>query len=211
MSPDFLNKAGTWGVIALITYAVYVGLVAGPIGTVEGKKLVPTKSSPVLIARHSDIDHTVKITHVPSGDELILYVSSGELYTDPETLQPLPHDNGPGKLTMSPKWDAKVERQVPLLKVELDVGTYAGFIMGASNGVSPFDVGIRVSPCRLFETFSPDLLIGREAAGFGISAFPPPEIFGHVWSHAGVGLGYVWEYAGGAGHVMPYASFSVTF
>ncbi len=181
---------------------MYISYVAQPIQSVDGKVIVETKTRPVFIERHSDVDHTVTVTYVPTGDSLTLYESSGELYQDPPHLKP-----------SNKNWDVHVDRTVPVISQKWDVGTYVGLVMGPSVGSTGphVDTGVRLSPCRLFDLLAPDLLIGREAAGVGISAYPPPEVFGHVFQHLGIGCGWVWSYDRGNGALMPYASLSIVF
>ncbi len=202
MGQDLIGKLGAIAVMAIAAWLIYISYVASPQESVEGKKLVPTKTTPVFIEKHNDIDHTITITHLPTGDTTTVFSSSGELYRDPPHLTP-----GDDKFKIT------VVRKVSVISQEWDIGTYAGYLMGPPVGEegSRIDVGIRVSPCRLFDLVAPDLLFGRQAAGVGLSFYPPPEVFGHVFQHIGMGCGYVWSFDTGAGRVMPYASFSVTF
>jgi hypothetical protein len=206
MNQDAIGRVVMIGLILVGCWIAFVNVIAKPIGTIDGKTIVPTVSKPVGVRRHNDIDHVIVIKHTnqdpkaPLEPDLTLYESAGEIYTDP---------NDPALKD----YTVKDTRQVPQLYVGLDVGTYMGVMLNGSlaDGDSRVDVGVRISDARVFDLFSPDLLIGREAAGVGISVFPPAELFGHYWEHLGAGVGEVWDYHSGHSHFMPYASLSIQF
>jgi hypothetical protein len=203
------DTVGRWALgigLAVCAWLVYLNVLAKPVQTVDGKHIVPTKSTAVGIRRHNDIDHTI-VVHPrlsPKGSALLpdltLYESAGEIYTDP---------GDPANTS----YDVQDNRQVPQLYIGPDVGTYIGFMATGSipAGDSRLDVGLRLSPCRLFDVLSPDLLVGHEAAGVGLSLWPPADIFGHEWQHVGLGLGEVFDYKSGHSHLMPYAGLSLQF
>jgi hypothetical protein len=206
MNQDQIGRIAVMGLILLGCWIAFINVIAKPIGTVDGKVIVPTTTKPVGVRRHNDIDHVIVIhrTHQdpkgPLEPDLTLYESAGEIYTTPD--DPALKD-----------YTVKDQRQVPQLYIGLDVGTYLGVMLNGSlaSGDSRVDTGVRISDGRIFDLFSPDLLIGREAAGVGLSAFPPAELFGHYWQHLGAGIGEVWDYHSGHAHTLPYISLSIQF
>ena len=171
-----------------------------PAATLNGKDIIPPKTQFHMLRTGDQVDGTVKVTHVPSGDSFTTDVSSGQFYQDPEQGE-------------SGKWNTKILRDRYMIDPGLDIGTFAGAYMGGSTeGHDAMAVGIRYSPVRLlYGTLAPDLLATSDAAGVGLSLFPPPDYFGHAWNHVGIGFGRLWDYDGGQSDNIGYLSFSTRF
>jgi hypothetical protein len=75
-----------------------------------------------------------------------------------------------------------------------DAGPWAAAYLGSGN-TSRFQRGLRVSPARIgFGVVSPDIVIGEEAAGVGVSLYPRTDLLSPFWHHVGVGGWYVVPY-----------------
>ena len=90
------------------------------------------------------------------------------------------------------------ERDVYLSDGDLDLGTVAAY----STADTPrFQTGVRWGVHRfLYGITALDAVVLRDAAGAGISLYPPAEYLGDTWpgwSHFGIGAWYVAPYRGG--------------
>jgi hypothetical protein len=90
------------------------------------------------------------------------------------------------------------------LRLQADLGAFAGF---STQGPV---AGFRISPCRIFENISPDILLGTQVLGAGVSIYPPRG-YGQAWvRHVGAGVGLATDMRGSTGP-LAYLSLSTTF
>ncbi len=163
------------GAALLIGFTLYMN--GNPPETINGKKIIQPTNEYHWIRKEDEVDGTLTVTHVPSGDEFTADLYSGNFYQ-------LPGQSKDGT------WSPRVRRDRYLVDPGLDIGTYASVTFDGDS-----DVGLRVSPARLaFGYLSPDLLISDDFVGVGLSLYPPREHFGNFWSHMGVGIGSLWDH-----------------
>jgi hypothetical protein len=188
---------GVMGLIALTFW-----LASTPPPTINGEVLIPEKHKNVHLIRHKDeVDGTLEVIHKPSGDKFKTDFVDNNHYQ-----QPSQKDSG--------KWGTSLSRDYYLIDPGLDWGTYAGWASDhkRDHGDSDFKVGLRFSPARLlFGTVAPDLLIGSDAAGVGVSVYPPKSFFGGGWNHVGIGVGRVYDYDDHDPSTLYYLGFSTRF
>jgi hypothetical protein len=189
-----------------------------PSVTPNGYKVIVPKPEVHLVRGPEDVkeeDNRVTIKHVDHPeDELSL-----RLWHDFVVL-PRDKDGNPISPTRkntdgteTPIWDIKTVRKQYIFDPGWDFGAYGGYLSGNKTGtdIKDLDVGLRISPVRVWNTFAPDLLISNQAAGVGISFYPAPERYGEIWSHLGVGFGRVITYSDDSNRNLFYASFSTRF
>jgi hypothetical protein len=87
------------------------------------------------------------------------------------------------------------QRDVYISDGDLDLGTLAAY----STADTPrFQTGVRWGVRRfLYGLTALDAVVLRDAAGAGISLYPPAEYCGDQWAHIGLGVWYVAPYRGG--------------
>ncbi len=79
-----------------------------------------------------------------------------------------------------------------------DVGAFGGYRDSANPDTADFAVGLRLSPARLlYGTVAPDLVLAKDWAGAGVSAYLPEELVGRLASHIGIGAWYGVPFHGG--------------
>jgi hypothetical protein len=169
-----------------------------PAPTRNGEKLIkPTKTQVHLIRKQDEVDGSLSITHVPSGDKFETDFYDKNHYEKPEQAG-------------SPLWKRELSRDLYIIDPGIDLGTYGGVVTGGlRDDEDRMHVGLRFSPVRLlFGTTAPDLLVGPTEAGVGLSIYPPKGRFGDFWSHLGVGVGRTWTYDHGDQDNLVYLSFS---
>jgi hypothetical protein len=115
--------------------------------------------------------------------------------------------------TKEPIWTLNQTRKEFIFEPGWDFGAYAGYLGGGKEGtdIKDFDVGLRVSPLRIWNTFALDGLISNQAAGVGVSVYPAPERYGEIWSNLGLGYGRVITYDDDSQRNLFYFSFSTKF
>lgn len=157
-------------------------------------------------------DNKVIITNLDSDQKLTFLMKDNFL------LLPDGEFNLPTKKDINGK-------EVPLWKIEhikrdiffdlgWDFGTYAGYISDVpedQNRIKEFDVGLRFSPLRVYNSFATDILISSQDAGLGISFYPLPIRYGYIWNHLGLGYGKMVDYDKKEFHNLFYLSFSTRF
>ncbi len=88
-----------------------------------------------------------------------------------------------------------------LVDPTLDLGAFAAYRPSGRHTTSgpteAFETGIRYSPVRLlYGTVAPDALLTRDAAGVGLSFYPPEQYVGPKWHHLGLEVGWVASLSG---------------
>lgn len=98
------------------------------------------------------------------------------------------HQNGDSSF----QWTISNTYHRSLSDIDFDIGAWAAVQPTMKD---PFDLGIRISPGRfLYEWVSPDLLLGAETCGLGVSLYIPRVYVSYKWSKFGVGVGYFISY-----------------
>jgi hypothetical protein len=110
-------------------------------------------------------------------------------------------------------WEVTHIRRKYGIELNWDIGAYGGYLMGNKDGtdITDYDVGIRFSPIRLFNTIALDGLISPQAAGIGLSIYPAPERFGEFWDSIGLGYAQMMTYEDDTRRSMFYLSISTRF
>lgn len=157
-------------------------------------------------------DNKISIIHKESGDKLdLLSFNNYLLLPDGEKSLPT-KKNSAGEFV--PIWEIKHYKKDYIFDPSIDIGAYSGFVVGNfenSNRTRNFDVGLRISPLKIYNTFSADILISPQNIGIGASFYPSPLIYGSWMSHLGIGGGRVMDYENKDFHNIIYFSFSCNF
>jgi hypothetical protein len=103
----------------------------------------------------------------------------------------------------------RLTRHYDLVRGVFDVGTWAGYYGGGTaEHTDNFQAGFRYSPLRvLYDTVALDAVVSADAAGAGVSLFPPTRLVGPAWRHLGVGAWYAAPFDRGG----PGWAFGVSF
>ena len=180
-----------------------------PAESSDGRVVIePKLEAPKLIRTAGVTDENVKITHKPSGDILSFD------YYDGYILLPKGTDKLPVDPDGNPLWSINYSKPTYWIDPRFEVGAYAGFLTGDVRGtdIKPFDVGLKLSPTRLFfDSTTVDALISPQASGLGLSFYPSPLRFGPAWRNVGLGYGRVYTYDDGAQRNLFYLTISAHF
>lgn len=180
-----------------------------PAQSFDGRTVIePKLEAPKLIRTEGVVDGKVKITHKPSGNSLSFDYYDG-YFLLPKGDEKLPLDPA-GK----PLWDFDYSKPTYWVDPRFEIGAYAGVLTGSTKGtdVEPFDVGLKLSPTRLFfDSTTVDALVSNQAAGLGLSFYPSPLRFGPAWRNVGLGYGRVFTYDDGAQRNLFYLTISSHF
>lgn len=153
--------------------------------SLAGLDAVPEKPSHFeIIGTPDDATGVLELSDKKSGDVLArIYTDDrGGLFQDP-------------KQTASSSLKAEYTPVTTALRLGVDLGAFGGVSKQGFVG------GVRVSPARIFENISPDVIAGPECLGLGVS-FYLPRSYGPQWlSHAGVGAWYASDLHGSSGPV----------
>lgn len=174
----------------------------------DRKVIAPELEAPKLFRDEGVVDGKVQIKHLPSNDTLNL-----ELY-DGYFLLPPGEDNLPLGVNGGKLWEFKYTRPTYWIDPRFEIGVYGGFLDGPKEGtdIKPLDVGIKLSPVRLFfDSATIDGLISNQAAGLGISVYPSPAKFGVAWRNVGLGYGRMYSYDDGVQRNLFYFTVSSHF
>lgn len=158
-----------------------------------------------------DHDNKVTIKHLPSGDELHFMLWHDYILLPDGQTAPPTHDDGHGKQV--PLWAIKQKRETYIFDTGWDFGAYAGYLTGQTKGtnVKELDVGIKISPVRIYKSFSPDILGSAQGVGLGVSFYPCPEKYGEIWNHLGIGYSRFYTFDDDSQRNLFYVTFSTSF
>lgn len=157
-------------------------------------------------------DHSATITHLESKDKLnVLIVDNQIALPDGETKLPVKVglDGKPHAI-----WNVEpVQRDIIFDYDSWGFGAYTGFMDGnfENSKIKNFDVGIRFSPLKIYNTFAIDFLASSQADGLGVSFYPMPLRFGDIWHGMGLGYGRVIDYDIKEQHNLFYLSYATNF
>jgi len=187
-----------------------------PIATIHGNNIIPPKKEIALIRGtdkndSQENDNKVEIVHKDSGDKLE-FLMYHNFFVLPNDATGLPTKTGTdGK--EYPIWTVTHHKRDYIFDPGFDFGTYAGFLTGPTENttVKPFDVGIKLSPIRIYNTLSPELLMSNQGAGLGITFHPSEDRFGSFWHNMGIGYGRMWTFNDSAQRSIFYLSISTRF
>jgi len=166
-----------------------------------------------------DGDGTLEIKSTLDGRLGTLVLNRGGLYEQPErdgSTEPVPVDDANQPLTGDAldAWrkahpDAHGQFYTTsftpdyyLAERTFDLGCFAAYRPSGRNvdqgrSSEAFEVGLRYSPIRfLYGTVAPDALLTANAAGAGISFYPPERYVGPRWHHLGIEVGWVASLSG---------------
>ena len=160
-------------------------------------------------------DNHVKIYHVDRPNDILdLRLWDGYVVfpKDKDGTPIIPTRTNPDGST-TPLWHITAKQKLFGADPGWDFGAYAGYLDGpkGQTKISPFDVGVRISPVRFFNSIALDGLVSNQAAGLGVSFYPAPERFGEFWGHMGVGYGRVISYRDEHQRNLFYFSLSTKF
>jgi hypothetical protein len=103
-------------------------------------------------------------------------------------------------------YTTRYERDVYLWDTDFDGGVAAGYSLADTPR---FETGIRWGVVRvLYGIVAVDAVAFKDAAGAGISVYPPAEYLGDLWTHIGFGSWYAAPYRGGHPGLVFGLSFS---
>ena len=109
------------------------------------------------------------------------------------------------------KFDVQYHIHYYPFKIGLDLGWWGGIEPYHPEGDRPVDQGLRISPCRIaYGVLAPDLLIGTQSIGIGVSGYAPTGYATGIWKKVGIGGAWMADYHGGGGW-MPYVSVTTSF
>lgn len=184
----------------LLAFTFWVKHAPASVESIGNRHVVPTVSDWTFIKgdKQTDADVTAKIKLAPFPDgtdfnhlpelDLRLGVRANQVYAPSDDQLPL-WPNG------TPVYKVSVSNTIHRDWVhwarsdEIDIGTYAGRLSSARDGVRSFETGIRWSPIRFAaDSISLDLVVGAQAAGGGVGLHMPPGI-GPEWLR-NIGIGY---------------------
>lgn len=191
--------------LAVIVVAATLLFVSSTPRTITGNVVIPTSSSFHMVAEKDQAAGTLRLRFgqaVPAGTVLDVDVRDDVLSERPEQRE------ARAKAGIS----ASVARNRNLIDPNRDFpfgdfGTFAAYDPGADS--DHLTVGLRLSPFRiLYGTTAADALIAPHRLGLGLSFYAPPDLFGHVYSHWGLGVGRLWGFEDRPAATVAYLSFA---
>ncbi len=204
-----MNPERIAAILAIGVVAITLTFVTSAPRTVAGNVSVPTSSSFHLVGDNDQAAATLHLVFdktVPAGTVLDMDVRDDVVSERPE------QKDARAKAGIT----ASVTRNRDLLNPNKDFpfgdfGTFAAYDPTGSD--DHLTVGLRLSPLRiLYGTTAADFLVAPHRLGLGLSFYAPPDLFGHVFSHWGLGIGRVWGFDDRPEATVGYLSFStVTF
>jgi len=190
--------------LAIIVVAATLFFVTSTPRTVAGNVTIPTSSSFHLVGERDQAAGTLRLRFdqsVPAGTVLDVDVRDDVLSERPEQRE------ARAKAGISASYSRNRDFLDPNRDFPFgDFGTFAAYDPGADDH---FTAGIRLSPFRvLYGTTAADALIAPHRLGLGLSFYAPPDLFGHVFSHWGLGVGRLWGFDDRPEANIIYLSFS---
>ncbi len=201
-----MNPERIAALLAIGVVAITLTFVTSAPRTVSGNVLVPTSSSFHLVGDNDQAAatiHQVFDKAVPAGTVLDMDVRDDVVSERPE------QKDARAKLGIT----VSVTRNRDFLNPNKDFpfgdfGTFAAYDPGA---VDHFTAGLRLSPFRIvYGVTSADFLVAPHRLGLGLSFYAPPDLFGHVFSHWGLGIGRLWGFDDRPEATVGYLSFSTS-
>jgi hypothetical protein len=146
-----------------------------------GTKEVAHHIATGIMRESNDVDETIKISDEKGIDLGHLFIRDGRMLEPTSPAEPN-------------KFSTERTEYRYLIDLRSDIGVWSGAFLG-SGETNRIQYGLRYSPTRLlYGTVAPDLIVGEEAAGLGISVFPATDRCGRFWLHTGLGAWYVIPY-----------------
>lgn len=150
----------------------------------------------------TDGDGTLEIKSTFDGRTGTLVLDRSQLY-EPSTIKPVAPTQLSGvelddwNKAHEPWYTTSFTPDYYLIERTFDLGCFAAYRPRGRGHDQSFEVGLRYSPVRLlYGTVAPDALITEDAAGLGLSIYPPAAYVGPRWHHVGIELGWVASFAG---------------
>lgn len=173
----------TWAVIAIAFLALTFWFAHAPTPSIHGDIAVPTETHFHLWGTSDNADGSYQIRD--NGTLVRAF------HVRDNRVSELPH----GPDAEGHHYATVYDRDLYLGKSGLDLGAWTGY--GRLGEARHWQTGARYSPARFFYgTLAPDLAVSQDAAGIGITAFPPADYLGPFWSHLGLGVWYVAPFDG---------------
>lgn len=191
--------------VAILVVAATLFFVSSTPRTIAGNVTIPTSSSFHLVGERDQAAGTLRLyfnQSVPAGTVLDVDVRDDVLSERPEQRE------ARAKAGIAASYSRNRDFLDPNRDFPFgDFGTFAAY---DPTGVEDhLVVGLRVSPFRvLYGTTAADGLIADHRLGLGLSFYAPPDLFGHVFSHWGLGAGRLWSFDNRPEATVIYLSFS---
>lgn len=183
-----------WAVAALAFLGLTFWFARAPAPTTLGDLPVDTSTHFHLWRSSTDADGTYQVRD-PDGH----VVAAAHVRYNRVSQVPLGGDK---------PFSIHYDRDYYLIEPVFDLGAWTGYArFGGDN--HHWQTGVRYSPLRvLWGTVGADLALSQDAAGAGISLFPPADYLGGSWHHAGLGAWYMAPFDGGSPSWVYGVSFS---
>jgi hypothetical protein len=200
-----MNPERIAAILAIGVVAITLTFVTSTPRTVADNVVIPTSSSFHLVGDNDQASGTLRLKFnqaVPAGTVLDVDVRDDVVSERPE------QKDARAKAGIS----ASYVRNRDLLNPNKDFpfgdfGTFAAY--DPSGADEHLVVGLRVSPFRfLYGTTAADGLLSNHRLGLGLSFYAPPDLFGHVFAHWGLGIGRLWSFDDRPEATVGYLSFS---
>lgn len=178
-------------------------LFSHPPSSVNGLDPVKQNEPHFHLLRHEkDGDGTLEIKSNLDGRLGTLVLDRGKLF-EPSAVKLEPPTSLSGveldtwKKTHESWYTTSFTPDYYLVESTFDLGCFGAYRPSGRGHDQSFEVGFRYSPVRLlYGTVAADALLTRDAAGLGISIYPPEAYVGAKWHHVGIQLGWVASFAG---------------
>ncbi len=188
-----------WAIIAIGFLAITFWFAHAPKPSIVGDVAVETQTRFHGWRGETDADGTYRIFDEHDQLAVAFHVRDNRV-----SELPLHRSAEPGARTYRSTYD----RDFYLGQRNRDFGAWTGYARFGGN--SPhWQTGVRYAPYRfLYDACSTDLTCSPDAAGVGVSIFPPADFLGDFWSHLGVGVWYMAPFDGGNPGLVYGVSFS---
>jgi hypothetical protein len=204
-------------IIGIFVYLFYTNNKTPTLSPNSDNYIIQPKKETVLLRTDSkkdspENDNRVTFTHIKSGDKLdLLMYHDYLLLPNGETTLPTKINEETKKA--EPIWKVEHTKKDVIFETNLDIGVFCGYIPGGISSYkdSNVQVGIRLSPVRIYNTLAVDFLTNDRIGGIGLSYYPSVIKYGEFWNHLGVGVGKVMDYHKGDIGNMVYLGFSTKF
>jgi hypothetical protein len=185
-----------WGALAIGFIGTTFWFARTPAPSIAGDIAVKTETHFHGWRGENDADGTLRIF-----DDKDRVVSAFHLRDN--RVSEVPVERNPDE----PAYTARFDRDYYLGQHDLDLGVWTGY--SKLDNLQHWQTGVRYSPVRvLYDSISADAVISQDAAGTGISLFPPADSLGDFWRHTGIGVWYMAPFDGGSPGLVFGFSFS---
>jgi len=186
-----------WAIAAVALLGVTFWFAHAPAPSIAGDVAVDTSTHFHLWRGANDADGTYQVRD--GADQLV-----SAFHVRYNRVSEVPLD----RPTDATPYHSHYDRDYYAAEPAFDIGVWTGYArFGGDN--RHWQSGVRCSPLRLlYGTIGTDLALSQDAAGAGISLYPPPDYFGAPWEHFGLGAWYMAPFDGGSPSWVYGLSFS---